>query len=40
VGNIVESSATEKAILKMAHKFGIDYNAMRNEHLKDNFIRF
>lgn len=29
VGNLIESTATEKAILKMANKFGIDFNVLR-----------
>ena len=34
------SNATEKAILKMLDKFGIDYQALRAKHCKDPLVRF
>lgn len=39
-GTSKEANATEKAMLKMLDKFECDYEAMREKHLKDPFIRF
>lgn len=39
-GTSEAASATEKAILKMLDKFGIDYESMRAKHCKDPLVRF
>lgn len=39
-GTSKDSSATEKAILKMLDKYNCDYEAMREKHLKEPYVRF
>ena len=40
VGRLEDASATEKAMLIMAQKFGSDFDSLRNTHLPDPFVRF
>lgn len=40
IGSIEEASATELAMLNMMHKFKVDTEAKRREHLPDEYIRF
>jgi magnesium-transporting ATPase (P-type) len=39
-GTIEASGATDKAILKMIEKLGVDYKEMREKHCKDPLVRF
>lgn len=39
-GTIEDSSATEKAMLKMLKKFDINFEELRGHHLGEDFVRF
>jgi magnesium-transporting ATPase (P-type) len=40
IGSITDSSPTEKALLVMMDKLGINIEQQRNDHLPEDFTRF
>lgn len=40
IGDLKEASATEKSMLVMMQKMGVNVEALRNAHLGEDFIRF